>query len=754
MMNPLLAIALLSAHAVPSPLEDSVTVAIRPVAISVSLKSGGDYDRQPVAATSLEMDKSVNALIVEPKNLSLTVPNMLHADYGARMTGSIYVRGMGSRMDQPAVGLYVDGVPILNKNNYDFDYFDVQRIDVLRGPQGTLYGRNTIGGVIDVQTLSPFDFQGVRLGLGYGNGNSLDVRAAIYRKPTQKFGWSLSASHRSTDGFFTNEYDGSHADRSRTSALRFKLQARLSDRWTLANSLYAGLVGQNGFPYAPYDEATGHAGEINHDDPCTYDRFGIIEGLTLRYEGSGLRLSSTTGYQFTDDDMVLDQDFSPRSMFTLRQSQKEHAFTQEITARSATTRRWQWITGLFGFHRALDMDAPVLFKRDGIDELILANANRGIHTVLPDYDLSIREESFPIRSNFDMPSSGLSLYHQSTWDVGRWGFTAGLRADLEHTAIRYRNSAEINYSFNHKDAPPDYKYLPVAMSGDRGRSFFELMPRAAVMYEIPAGNIYVSLAHGYKAGGYNTQIFSDILQNRMMNDLMTDLGMYPDESPHNIDDAISYEPERSWNYEIGGHFSPADRRVSIDAALFWIDCRNRQIVVFPPGNGTGRLMSNAGRTRSLGAEITAVWRLGDLNLIGSYGYTDARFLVYDDHDEEGDPVSYAGNRVPYSPQNTLSVQGEYGVDLRGGDAGRLTLVLGVQGAGRIYWNESNTISQPFYVTMNASADWTRGAFGVSLWARNLTGTDYNTFYFKSVGRSFVQRGKPLQTGITLSITLL
>ncbi len=77
----------------------------------------------------------------------------------------------------------------------------------------------------------------------------------------------------------------------------------------------------------------------------------------------------------------------------------------------------------------------------------------------------------------------------------------------------------------------------------------------------------------------------------------------------------------------------------------------------------------------------------------------------------------------------------------------------MQGAGPIMWNESNTILQPFYVMVNGSAGWERDGLGVLLWGRNLTGTDYNTFYFKSIGRSFVQRGKPLQAGLTLSLIL-
>ncbi len=222
----------------------------------------------------------------------------------------------------------------------------------------------------------------------------------------------------------------------------------------------------------------------------------------------------------------------------------------------------------------------------------------------------------------------------------------------------------------------------------------------------------------------------------------------PQQPRKSIEEQISYEPERSWNYEIGTHLSFFDRRLWIDAALFYIDCRNQQLTIFPPGQGTGRLMSNAGRTRSFGAELSFGYRVGNLHLTGSHGYTNARFLAYNDGNED-----YSGNYVPYAPQNTLSVQAQYTIDLGRTEAGRLIFGVGTQGTGRIWWNETNTLSQPFYALVNASAGWENERLGISIWARNLTGTAYNTFYFKSVGRSFVQRGKPLLTGIKLFLTL-
>jgi outer membrane receptor protein involved in Fe transport len=719
-----------------------------PVTVIASLKQANVYTEQPLSFTSIEGKDMEAGRITEAKNLSLAVPNFLHADYGSRMTASIYIRGIGSRMEQPAVGLYVDNVPVLNKNNYDFDYFDIARIDVLRGPQGTLYGRNAVGGVIDVHTLSPSGYQGTRLQAGYGNGNTWTLQASTYQKPSGRFAYSIALKHSSSDGFYTNIFDGTPADRLQSESGRSKIQIRLSPEWMLENSLSANFVKQNGFAYSLYDEESKTLMPVNHNDPSTYARQGLTDGLSFQYSGNDLRFSSTTSYQRTDDEMELDQDFRPVSMFTLRQRQKENAFTQEFVIRSEQKKQWRWISGAFGFYKHVDMDAPVVFKKDGIDELILANANAGIHAVFPEANLLVEETRFPIESRFDLPAYGFSLYHQSTFGAGRWEFTAGIRADCERTAIDYASSTAINYRFTL--TMPEYKRLPVSMSGNREDSFFELLPKAALMYQTNAGRLYASLARGYKTGGFNTQIFSDILQNKMMNDLMSDLGIYPVNSaaPYDAATAISYKPEYSWNYEAGGHFNLFDEKLLIDAALFYIDCRNQQLTVFPPGKTTGRLTSNAGQTRSFGGELSVSCNYKDVCLKGSYGYAHATFLVYNDGNEE-----YAGKRVPYAPANTLSLNGVYRLDISRKRTDYVLFDLGLQGAGKIYWNESNTVSQPFYSLLNANITFQKGDFNLGLWAKNLTGTDYNTFYFKSVGHSFVQRAKPVQFGISINLNL-
>ena len=146
-----------------------------------AIKQGMVLRSQPVAAAIVGSRAIERGHVDALKNLSQNVPNFYVPDYGSRMTSSIYVRGLGARIDQPVMGLNIDNVPVLNKDNYDMELADAERIEVLRGPQSTLYGRNTMGGVINVYTLSPLAYEGVRLSAEYGSGDS--YRQWVYRDP-------------------------------------------------------------------------------------------------------------------------------------------------------------------------------------------------------------------------------------------------------------------------------------------------------------------------------------------------------------------------------------------------------------------------------------------------------------------------------------------------------------------------------------------------------------------------------------------
>ena len=149
--------------------------------VSVSLKFPDGFFHQPLAATEINLQRMERENIRSVGDLSALAPNFFQPRYGSHITSSIYFRGFGSRIDQPVVGLYLDDVPLLDKNAYDFDFLDIRRIRVLRGPQSVLYVRNTSLGVVRLESLSPMDWTGVRASAEATSNGSWKAAASVFR---------------------------------------------------------------------------------------------------------------------------------------------------------------------------------------------------------------------------------------------------------------------------------------------------------------------------------------------------------------------------------------------------------------------------------------------------------------------------------------------------------------------------------------------------------------------------------------------
>ena len=125
-----------------------------------SFKQSAPVERLASPVSSVYLKDMENRGLKSPKDLSSIIPNLHIPDYGSAMTSTIYLRGFGSRIDNPVIGLYIDDVPVLNKNSYDLELLDIRRADLIRGPQGTLYGRNSLCGVLSLTTISPMAYPG------------------------------------------------------------------------------------------------------------------------------------------------------------------------------------------------------------------------------------------------------------------------------------------------------------------------------------------------------------------------------------------------------------------------------------------------------------------------------------------------------------------------------------------------------------------------------------------------------------------
>lgn len=703
-----------------------------------SIKQTSDLTKSPTSLTVLDANHVEKLGVGAMKDVSAIAPNFYIPNYGSRMTSSVYVRGIGARIDQPVIGLNVDNVPVLNKDNYDFELSDIDRIEVLRGPQSTLYGRNTMGGLVNIYTLSPFKFQGVRFMGEYGSGNTMKASLSYYSKLNSRLAMSIGGSYNMTDGFYDNKCNGADVGTERQGALRWKTKWYPTNAVAVENVAYIQQSRQSGYPYRSIDSS-----EIAYNDTCFYRRTTFTDGLTVNYKCKDISLSSISSVQYINDNMTLDQDFLPLEYFTLTQKRREWALTQDFVAKGSEG-SYDWLVGVFGFYRRTNMSAPVTFKDYGINQLIEKNRNEAN----PQYPIKWDEDSFVLGSDFEIPNYGMALYHQSHYDLNRWSFTLGLRLDYEKSKLEYNSYCNTSFTI-YKGAIAngnEFRQDPVNIDdcGHLEQSFLEFLPKFTVAYRLPINDdsrIYASMAKGYKSGGFNTQMFSDVLQQRIR-------GMMGLSELYEVEDVVSYKPEKSWNYELGAHLTNDEKTFSAGISAFYIDCRDQQLTVFPDGTTTGRIMKNAGKTRSCGAEMSISWIPNERwSFNSSYGFTDARFVEFDNGKN-----NYDGKIIPYAPRNTLYVGASHMMPIKSKWVDRLCFNLNAKGIGDIYWDEANSVKQPFYALLSASLRIEKNNYTLDFWGDNLTDKNYNTFYFVSIGNAFVQQGNPARCGVTLRMS--
>ena len=764
----LLPVAGLLGHVPENDVETADTLSA--VVVMSDLKQSVPIERLASPVSTVYLKDVEDMGLATPKDLSAVVPNLLMPDYGSAMTSTVYLRGFGSRMDNPVMGLYVDGIPVLNKNSYDFDLYDIRRIDLFRGPQGTLYGRNSMCGVLSVSTLSPSSYQGTRAGVEYGAANSVSADVSSYHRTAQGFAMGGLVAYRHTDGFYRNEFSGRQCDRSDALSLRLRTEKELVPGLFFENILSASALGQGGWPYRLY--SGGVLSPVSYDGPSEYRRLNITDGVIFRYFNEGFNLSSVMSWQFLADDMLIDQDFTPASMFSLNQTQREHAVTCEFILKPEDTWRtgwWNWQTGISGFWRHNRMSAPVTSLEDGIVSLIEDNVN-GIFQNLPlpvSLQFDIAEDSFDIGSDFLLGSWNAAAYHESWFNVGKWLFSVGARLDYERYSMDYDSAASVHYSVSPIPAL-DKRPFSVEYAGSVSEGCLEFIPKVSVLYDFGEEGsregirVYMTASKGYRAGGFNTQIFSDILQNMMTDGMMADAmgqmmqsggGSGQSGTPSVTAEDTAYRPERSFNYEAGCNFNlvlgkSGGHRLGGSASVFYIDCRDQQMTCFPPGEGTGRMMANIGRSRSAGAELTLDYEWKGFSASASCGYADARFVRYNDG-----TADWSGNRIPYSPESTLFVRASYDFGFGRGIVRGLAVAADVSGTGRIWWNEANTLHSPFRAVAGADVSVRMKMFEIRFRADNLSGEEYPVFYFRSVGNDFFQMSRPFRWSVALRFEL-
>lgn len=697
-------------------------------------------------SSTLLRENSLNLFQISSiKDMNGIVPNFYVPDYGSSLSSAVYIRGLGSRNSGRSISLYVDNLPYMDKSTFDFELYDLSQAEILRGPQGTLYGRNSMGGIVNIYTLSPMSYQGTKINVKGGNSGFYNIKASHYMKPLHNLGVSVAGYYQHLDGFYTNSFNNSKADKENGAGGRIKAIWLPTDNNKIEYTGSIDWVAQRAFPYGHYDRKTSKTALPNYNDPNDYKRLTVNNSISTAYTTEKIMLNAHLSHQYFDDEMNLDQDFTPMSIFQVQQKQKQNMLNGEIVLKSNTPSDYQWSVGADGFIQQLNANVPVSFKEDAIKGMLNPRFAK--------MQMSITDSEFRIPGKYNNRTSGLALFHQSTISnlfFDGFSLTGGIRAEIENIKLDYDTRTTMNLL--RKTPQGDVAVtLSDSLVGTAQTTKFQFNPRIALKYEWDTADyVYLSISRGHKSGGFNIQMIPDLMQQKLMN------GRNPKAKPTDVEKEAHYEPEISWNYEVGFNNAVLNNRFNYSFTVYYSQVKGLQLTQFV-SSGSGRKLTNAGKVSSKGIEAALNYQITKEFGFGvSYGLADAKFERYTDVIRvKGTPqeVDYKGKSVPYAPQNTIGANLSYRQSFTNSFVDNIYASLNYNGIGKIYWDEANELTENYYSLVNALAGVKKGSLALELWAKNLLNTKYNVFYFKSFGKDFFQAGKPLQFGATLKIEL-
>ena len=663
----------------------------------------------PVAVTALNSEQITASRTLSLNDLNGLVPNYQHKQIGVGFQALQSIRGIQIFSENPAVATYVDGVNYLDILAGGFPLIDVERIEVLRGPQGTLYGRNAMGGVVNVITKSPGNQP--ELSALAEMGNLGHGRFAVnYRSPLVKDRLFLSAGglYQTDNGFLTNDTTG---------VARAEADAqgqRLGDQQTIYGSAKLTYLPSTSFSLAldvkaqrDWSDAStffvqqssdvaalARPDVINLGVVGNHDRRIVTAALTAKYYGAGYTLESITAGQrinlaFADIESGGFR-YSTLDATTLGGfPDPQVVWSQELRVASTGNGPLSYTAGLYGFHQNAFEPTTNLAIELG-----------------PDFYGVTRNAS----SNYGAAAFG-ELRYQIT---NKLQVTGGLRYDVEHRVAEFNGFGDLVLTggqFNELVAD-------TSLSGD----YSALSPRLAVRYQPnPNSTLYASYSRGFRAGGINTR--------------RAPLGALQ-----------TFDPEFSNNYEVGYKVALAKFPLSLAATAFWIDWTDLQFFNVLPNMAFAR--TNVGDATSRGLELeVSTAPLAQLRIDVSAGYNETQYEDFLLSRFTGE-TNVGGNRLSNAPIYTGYAAVTYDVDL--GKDWLLQPRLDYRRVGEQFTDIQNDIRVTPYGVANARLALSHGRYTLSLWGRNLTDERY--LAYGSPDSSFTRRSTiapPRTYGLTI-----
>lgn len=651
----------------------------------------------PNAVTVIQTDEIQSAGIHDLRDASSAVPNLTMGNFSVRRLTFPYLRGVGSGRNSPAVTTVIDGVPQLSYATANQELLDIERIEFLRGPQGALYGRNTLGGAINIVPRLPSRAPSATSSLAAGSDNFFDARVSTEGGlGSGMTAGGVSAGYSTRDGYTKNDITGNRLDDRESFFGRAQLLWPDQGPWTYRLSLN-GEADRDG-DYALYDLASlrSRPHHVAHDYEGRSDRDLTQPVFTATRNGDNVDLTSITAFQWWRSHDLTDLDMSPADLIRRDNEENQEAVIEEVRLSSpadapihlgapATLR---WMAGSLLYHSTYSQRAFNDYRPGSVAMLGLP---------------------FPYQQHddADLEDTGISLFGNATITLHeRLEIGMGLRNDYEHRSSDIRSYA----------APA---FMPP--SGPDGEADFnQVSPCGSLGYHLtPNTMAYVEASKGYKAGGFNTLA---------------------------IPGHATYAEETSWTYETGLKTDWLEKRVTANLALFHTDWDDLQMDV-PAGAPGVFYLDNTSKATSDGGELELTIRpVSGLSLFGALGLLDTQF---DDGSTSGGQ-DVGGNDLPFAPHMTWRAGTEYSHSLCAHATGFIRLE-GV-GTGRYYYDAINGASQSSFTLVNTRAGFTSGQWRVEGWVNNLFDKDYVplAFSYQLAQSGYVgESGAPRTIGVSV-----
>ena len=722
-----LPIAVNAQEAATSALEEVIVTAqkraqnLQDIPIAVTAFSAADIERQNFSNIAQLADFTPNVIFDTTTSIS-----------GLSSGAAVFIRGIGQidfgLTTDPGVGTYVDGVYMSRSVGGVLDTLDIERIEILRGPQGTLFGRNTMGGALNITSQRPGREFGGLAELTLGEFDRVDARAAVDVPLNDTLGLRFSASTKQRDGYVDRLLVGDALGDENRQAFRASLLWTPSERFEVyatadyaqideasAGSVLAGITqAGNVIVYnlfdAPNNSVPGFGDGIPYDerfitnDPDTTYADGPTgtdldiggAALTLVWSLDALEIKSITAYRQTDGEFFRDPDNSPLVITHTSNPDYDHEqFTQELTF-TGEFGRLEYVAGLF------------YLTEQGTDNVFVPLApSLGFITNLADID-----------------NDSVAAYGQVTWHLNdRWRLTGGLRyTEDDKTFTPFQRilfgAAGPAPGVSVPLIPDDT--VNARFDQTTGRLAVEFVPNDATLY-------YASITQGFKSGGFN---FRYVVPRA---------------------EALAFDPETVDSYEAGFKWQGAGNRLRVNANLFFMDYQDIQVQVFEVGGGP--LTQNAGSGEIRGAELELVAQpTPQLYLAFGLGYNDAEYTDLNPPTTDLAASLTLDARLPNTPEWTANASAEYTVPI---PWGALAFRVDYAHTDDLYNDAQNSpfLFQEAYDLWNAAIRYTSPAeaWEIALFGKNLGDERYITSGDSNFGLGFHEANynRPREFGMTV-----